>query len=93
MQDQKPKTQTCVVISKSGNKSIKAAIDFKVKDPKYGKYVRRRTKLSVHDEHNQAGVGDLVEISQCRPYSKTKSWRLIKVVEKASQIESLNTKE
>jgi small subunit ribosomal protein S17 len=93
MQDQKPKTKTCAVISKSGNKSIKVAIDFKVKDPKYGKYVRRRTKLAVHDEHNQAGVGDLVEISQCSPRSKTKSWRLIKIVEKASQIESLDSKE
>jgi small subunit ribosomal protein S17 len=91
MQNQTLKTQTCVVISKSGNKSINVAIDFKVKDPKYGKYVRRRTKLSVHDELNQAGIGDLVEISQCRPYSKTKSWRLIKVLEKASPIESLDT--
>ncbi len=85
MQDQKIKTQTCVVISNSGNKSIKVAIDFKVKDPKYGKYVRRRTKLAVHDEQNQAGVGDLVEIAQCCPYSKSKSWRLVKVVEKAAQ--------
>ncbi len=85
MQDQKIKTQTCVVISNSGNKSIKVAIDFKVKDPRYGKYVKRRTKLAVHDEQNQAGVGDLVEIAQCRPYSKSKSWRLVKVVEKAAQ--------
>jgi small subunit ribosomal protein S17 len=88
MQDQKLKTQTCVVISKSGNKSVKVAIDFKVKDPKYGKYVKRRTKLAVHDERNQAVIGDLVEIAQCRPYSKTKSWRLVRVVEKASPVES-----
>jgi len=85
MQGQKLKTQTCVVIRRSGNKSIKVAIDFKVKDPKYGKYVSRRTKLAVHDEHNQAGVGDLVEIAQCRPYSKSKSWRLVRIVEKAAQ--------
>lgn len=87
MQDVKRKTVTGVVISNSGNKSIKIAIDFKVKHPKYGKYVKRRTKLGVHDEHNQAGVGDLVEVTQCRPYSKTKSWRLLKVVEKAVKIE------
>ncbi len=92
MQDQKLKTQTCVVISRSGNKSIKVTIDRRVKDPKYGKYVKRRTKLAVHDEHNQASVGDFVEITPCRPYSKTKSWRLIKVVEKASQIESLDSR-
>lgn len=88
MQDEKKKTETGVVISNSGNKSIKVAIDFKIKHPKYGKYMKRRTKLSVHDEHNQAGLGDLVEVTQCRPYSKTKSWRLLKVVEKAGKIES-----
>ena len=81
------KTITGRVISNSGNKSIKVAIDFKVRHPKYGKYVRRRTKLGVHDERNQANLGDLVEIAQCRPYSKTKSWRLLRVVEKAVQVE------
>jgi small subunit ribosomal protein S17 len=82
------KTITGRVISNSGNKSIKVAIDFKVRHPKYGKYVRRRTKLGVHDERNQANLGDLVEIAQCRPYSKTKSWRLLRIVEKAVQLES-----
>jgi len=82
------KTITGRVISNSGNKSVKIAIDFKVRHPKYGKYVRRRTKLGVHDERNQANLGDLVEIAQCRPYSKTKSWRLLRVVEKAVQVES-----
>jgi small subunit ribosomal protein S17 len=86
MQDQKLKTLTAVVMGKSGNKSVKVAIDFKVKHPKYGKYIKRRTKLVVHDEHNQSGVGDLIEITQSRPLSKTKSWRLVKVVEKASQV-------
>ncbi len=85
MQDRKSKTTSGVVISNSGNKSIKVAIDFKVKHPKYGKYVRCRTKLGVHDEYNQAGVGDVVEVAECRPYSKTKSWRLVRVVEKAAK--------
>ena len=85
MQDKKLKTVTGVVISNSGDKSIKIAIDFKVRHPKYGKYIRRRTKLAVHDEHNQAGVGDVVEFVECRPYSKTKSWRLVKVLEKAAK--------
>ncbi|RKY23676.1 MAG: 30S ribosomal protein S17 [Planctomycetota bacterium] len=83
MQDQKLKTKTAVVVSNSGDKSVKVAIDFKVRHPKYGKYVRRRTTLSVHDEHNSAGVGDVVEVAQCRPYSKTKSWRIVKVVKEA----------
>ncbi len=79
----KVKTVTGRVISNSGNKSIRIAIDYKVKHPKYGKYVKRRTTMSVHDEHNKAGVGDLVEISQCRPISKTKSWRLVNILETA----------
>ena len=82
MQDRKLKTVTGVVVSNSGAKSIKVAIDFKVRHPKYGKYVKRRTKLGVHDEHKQASVGDVVEVAQCRPYSKTKSWRLVRIVEK-----------
>ncbi|MCJ7777458.1 MAG: 30S ribosomal protein S17 [Sedimentisphaerales bacterium] len=88
MQEQKSKILTAKVIGNSGSKSIKVAIDYKFKHPKYGKYIKRRTKLSVHDERNQGGIGDLVEIVQCRPYSKTKSWRLYKIVTKASKIES-----
>ncbi len=88
MQDRKTKTITSVVTSSSGNKSIKVAIDFKVRHPKYGKYIKRRTKISVHDEHSQANVGDLVEICQCRPYSKTKSYRLVRVLKKAAQEEA-----
>ena len=83
MQDKKLKTLTGVVVSSSGDKSVKVVIDFKVKHPKYGKYIKRRTKLGVHDEHNQSGIGDVIEITQCRPRSKTKRWRLVKVVERA----------
>lgn len=82
MQARKSRTLTGVVVSNSGDKSIKVAIDYKIRHPKYGKYVRRRTKVGVHDEHNQAGPGDVVEVGECRPYSKTKSWRLLRVVDK-----------
>jgi len=85
MQDRKLKTLTGVVISNSGDKSIRVVVDFKVRHPKYCKYIKRRTKLGVHDENNKAGVGDVVEVAQCRPYSKTKSWRLVRVVEKVVQ--------
>jgi small subunit ribosomal protein S17 len=85
MQDRKLKTLTGLVINDSGNKSVKVAIDYKVRHPKYGKYMRRRTKLAVHDEHNQSSVGDVIEIAECRPRSRTKSWRLVKIVEKAGQ--------
>lgn len=83
MQDNKLKTETAVVLSKSGTKSIKVGIDYKVKHPKYGKYMKRSIKLGVHDELDQAGVGDVVEVTECRPISKSKSWRLVKVVQKA----------
>lgn len=83
MQEQKLKTLTGVVVSNSGDKSVKVTIDFKVKHPKYGKYIKRRTKIGVHDEHNQSDVGDIVEIAECRPRSKTKSWRLVRIVQRA----------
>jgi len=83
MQERKLKTLTGVVVSNSGDKSVKVTIDFKVKHPKYGKYIKRRTKIGVHDERNQSGVGDVVEIAECRPRSKTKSWRLVRIVQRA----------
>jgi len=86
MQERKFKTLAGVVVSNSGNKSVKVRIDFRVKHPKYGKYINRRTKIAVHDEHNQSGVGDLVEIAECRPRSKTKSWRLVRVVQRAVEV-------
>ena len=86
MQERKLKTLTGVVVSNSGDKSVKVTIDFKVKHPKYGKYIKRRTKIGVHDERNQGGVGDLVEIAECRPRSKTKSWRLVRVVQRAVEV-------
>ncbi len=80
--EQKKNTRAFVV-SKSGDKSITCQIDYKVKHPRYGKYIRRRTKMGVHDPQNLAAIGDIVEITECRPISKTKNWRLVKVLEKA----------
>lgn len=76
------KTERAIVVSKSGEKSITVQINYTVKHPMYGKYIKRRTKLGVHDENNVAGIGDLVEIAECRPISKSKNWRLVKVLEK-----------
>ena len=83
MQESKIKTETAVVVSDKGDKSIRVTIDYKVKHPKYGKYIKRRKKIAVHDENNEAHIGDVVQITECRPYSKSKSWRLIKVLQKA----------
>ena len=76
------KTKRGVVVSKSGDKSVRVQIDYTVKHPMYGKYIKRRTKLGVHDPQNEAGIGDTVDITECRPISKSKSWRLVKVVAK-----------
>ncbi|HML73877.1 MAG TPA: 30S ribosomal protein S17 [Anaerohalosphaeraceae bacterium] len=83
MEKEKVKTQRAVVIGKSTDKTIKVQIDFLARHPKYGKFLRRRTRLAVDDPKNLAAVGDVVEITECRPISKNKSWRLLNVVQKA----------
>jgi small subunit ribosomal protein S17 len=76
-----------VVESDRRDKTRKVAIRYSVKHPKYGKYVRRRTILHVHDEQNTSRRGDTVEIAECRPISKTKSWTVLRVVERAPESE------
>ena len=66
------------------DKSRKVGIQYRTKHPKYGKYVSKRTVLHVHDENNESHKGDVVEVAQCRPISKTKSWKLMRIVEKRS---------
>ncbi|MES9845377.1 MAG: 30S ribosomal protein S17 [Candidatus Sedimenticola sp. PURPLELP] len=72
------------VVGDKMDKSITVLVERRVKHPIYGKFVRRSTKVHAHDETNECGVGDVVVVEQCRPLSKTKTWRLVKVVEKAS---------
>jgi len=79
------KTERGVVVSNSGDKSLRVEIKWMYKHPKYGKYLKRTTKVGVHDENNEAKVGDVVDISECRPVSKNKTWRLVQVIEKAVQ--------
>lgn len=76
-------SQIGVVTSDKRDKTIAVQVEYSVKHPKYGKYVWRRTKLHAHDEKNDAHVGDRVEIAACRPMSKSKTWRLVRVVERA----------
>ncbi len=70
-----------VVESDARDKTRKVVIHFTMKHPKYGKYIRRRTLLHVHDEENASQAGDRVEIAECRPISKTKFWTLLRVLE------------
>jgi len=73
------------VMKISGDKTIRVDLDNVVKHPLYHKYVHKRTRLAVHDRKNDAAVGDLVEVVPCRPISKNKSWRLVRVVRRAVQ--------
>jgi len=72
------------VASDKGDKTIRVRFDYTVKHPKYGKYYERSTTLHAHDENNEARVGDKVEVMACRRLSKTKCWRLVRVVRRAS---------
>jgi small subunit ribosomal protein S17 len=74
------------VVSDKMNKSATIVIERLVKHPLYGKFIKRTTKLHIHDENNECGVGDTVMIEECRPISKTKSWRLVKVLEQANRV-------
>ena len=77
------RTLTGKVVSGAMNKSITVSVERLVKHPMYGKYIRRTSKLMAHDEKNECHTGDVVIISECRPLSKHKSWRLESIVERA----------
>lgn len=77
------RTLTGKVVSNKMDKSITVLIERRVKHPKYGKFVRKSSKIHAHDEQNQCHEGDVVTIEECRPISKTKAWRLVEVVERA----------
>ncbi len=71
------------VVSDKMDKSITVLLERKLPHPIYKKYIRRSTKLHAHDENNECKMGDLVSIVQCRPLSKSKSWRLKEIVKQA----------
>jgi len=72
-----------VVVSTKMDKSIVVAIKRKVKHPIYGKFINRTKKLMAHDEANSCNIGDTVRVSETRPLSKNKTWRLIEIIERA----------
>jgi len=74
-----------VVASDKGHKTIKVVVNYQTRHAKYGKYLKRRTVLHAHDEKNEAKEGDTVEITECRPLSKTKHHRLLRIVQKAPE--------
>lgn len=76
-------TRTGLVAAHSRAKTIKVLVEYSLRHPKYGKYLRRDTVLHAHDEKNEARTGDTVEVMMCRPISKTKCWRLKRIVTRA----------
>lgn len=74
------------VVSDKMHKTITVQVERRVQHPVYGKFLTRRTKLHAHDENNDGKPGDLVMIEQCRPLSKTKTWRLVKILERARTV-------
>jgi small subunit ribosomal protein S17 len=81
------KTLTGRVVSTKMQKTISVLIQRYVPHPTYGKYQRRTTQLLAHDENGESRTGDLVSIEACRPLSRHKSWRLVKILERAPQAE------
>ncbi|MFZ5829264.1 MAG: 30S ribosomal protein S17 [Planctomycetota bacterium] len=75
------RTEIGVVVSDKAQKTRRVEIPRLVRHPKYGKFLRRRTVCHVHDENNESKTGDLVEITESRPTSRTKRWALVRVVE------------
>lgn len=78
------RTLTGHVVSDKMDKSAVVLVERRVKHPLYGKFIRRSTKFHIHDENNDCRQGDKVTIRACRPVSKTKSWALVEVVERAA---------
>ena len=77
------KTRVGMVVSTKMDKTAVVAILDNIKHPMYGKVIKRTVKIHVHDEKNECGVGDKVEVMETRPLSKTKRWRLVEIIEKA----------
>ena len=77
------KTREGIVISDKMDKTVVVEVKTRVRHPLYGKIMNQSTKLKVHDENNECGIGDTVSVMETRPLSKTKRWRLVEIVEKA----------
>ena len=78
-----PRTLTGRVVSDKMDRTITVRVERRVRHPLYGKIIRRSTKVHAHDEENSCRVGDTVKVVECRPISKSKTWRLVEILERA----------
>lgn len=86
MTDTTARSVTGQVVSNKADKTITVRIERRVTHPIYGKIVKRSTKLHAHDENNECQIGDTVTIEECRPLSKQKTWRLVRIDERATTV-------
>jgi len=86
MSESNARTISGQVVSNKGDKSITVLVERKVQHPIYGKFVKRSTKLHAHDENNECQLGDKVTIAESRPYSKSKTWKLVSIDERAASL-------
>ena len=84
-EDNKIRTLQGKVISDKMDKTVTVLLERQVKHPLYKKYIKRSTKLHVHDENNDCAIGDMVAIRECRPISKSKSWTLVEITERGAE--------
>ncbi|PTY35734.1 30S ribosomal protein S17 [Saccharospirillum sp. MSK14-1] len=86
MSDTNTRTVTGQVVSNKSDKTVTVMVERRVQHPIYGKFVKRSTKLHAHDESNECQIGDTVTIEECRPLSKSKTWRLVSIDERATTV-------
>jgi small subunit ribosomal protein S17 len=84
--EKRTRTATGKVVSNKMDKTITVLVERRVKHPVYGKYITRSSKIHAHDETNQCGIGDTVTVAESRPLSKSKTWKLVEIVESAAQV-------
>ena len=84
--EKRTRTATGRVVSNKMDKTITVLVERRVKHPVYGKYITRSSKIHAHDESNQCGIGDTVTVAESRPISKSKTWKLLEVVESATAV-------
>ncbi len=87
--EKRTRVVTGTVVSNKMDKTITVLLERRVKHPVYGKYITRSSKIHAHDENNQCNIGDTVTVTETRPISKTKTWKLLEVVNSAAEVQPL----
>jgi small subunit ribosomal protein S17 len=85
--EKRTRVVTGTVVSNKMDKTITVLLERRVKHPVYGKYITRSSKIHAHDENNQCNIGDTVTVTETRPISRTKTWRLLEVVNSAAEVQ------